>query len=156
MPDVGDSAPAFEALDGAGQRISLAEFAGRILVLYFYPKDSTPGCTTEACDFRDRQPDFRGLEAEVVGVSRDSSASHARFATAYELPFRLLADPDETVCRAYDVIKEKRNYGKTYLGIERTTYVIDGKGIIRAKYPKVSVKGHAEEVLAKVRELAGS
>jgi peroxiredoxin Q/BCP len=148
MPAVGDPAPPFAALDTNGQPIALADFAGAPLVLYFYPKDDTSGCTAEACDFRDRLPDFSAVGAQVVGVSRDGAASHARFAAKYELPFRLIADTDEAVCRAYDVIKEKCNYGRKYLGIERTTYVIDAAGVIRAKFAKVTVKGHVAKVLA--------
>ena len=156
MPEVGDAAPAFDAVDGDGAPIRLSDFAGRTLVLYFYPKDSTPGCTAEACDFRDQQPDFAGVNAAVVGVSRDTPASHQKFAAKYNLPFRLLSDRDEAVCRAYDVIREKSLYGRIGLGVERTTFVIDGQGIIRAKFPKVSVKGHVEKVLAAVRAIDGA
>ena len=153
MPDVGDPAPDFHATDTAGQPIALSDFAGQTLVLYFYPKDNTPGCTAEACDFRDNLPDFSAVNAAIVGVSRDSEASHRKFTGKYELPFRLLSDPDEAVCQAYDVIHEKKLYGKLGLGIVRTTYVIDGEGIIRAKFSKVKVKGHVEQVLAAVKEL---
>ncbi len=153
MPEVGDRAPDFSGIDASGAPLGLAEFAGRPLVLYFYPKDDTPGCTAEACDFRDQLPAFEAIEAAVVGVSRDGAAAHQKFAAKYALPFRLLADPDQTVCRAYDVIKEKSLYGRIGLGIERTTYVIDGAGVIRAKFPKVKVKGHVEQVLRAVQEL---
>ncbi len=154
MPEVGERAPEFEALDGNGQTVRLSDFAGRTLVLYFYPKDDTPGCTTEACDFRDRLPEVSALGGAVVGVSRDSVASHGRFASKYDLPFALLSDDDEAVCQAYDVIKEKTRCGRTSLGVERTTYIIDGTGTIRAKFPQVSVKGHADAVLAAVKSIA--
>lgn len=153
MPDVGDRAPDFAALDGDGQPIALADFAGRPLILYFYPKDDTPGCTTEACDFRDNLPDFRAAQAEIVGVSKDSVSSHHKFAAKFDLPFRLLSDEDQAVCQAYDVIQEKSMYGKKYLGIERTTYLIDGGGVIRGKWAKVKVKGHVAEVLEAVKSL---
>jgi peroxiredoxin Q/BCP len=153
MPDVGDPAPAFQAVDSDGQPIALSDFAGRNLVLYFYPKDDTPGCTTEACEFRDNLPDFAAVDAEIVGVSKDSVRSHRKFADKFELPFRLLSDEDQAVCQAYDVIQEKSMYGKKYLGIERTTYLIDGEGVIRARWPKVQVKGHVAEVLQAVKGL---
>ena len=154
MPEVGDKAPAFASLDTQGEPITLDEFAGRTLVLYFYPKDSTPGCTTEAQEFRDLHGEFEALGAAIVGVSRDSVKTHQKFATNQCLPFRLLADTDETVCKAYDVIHEKSFMGRIGLGIVRTTYVIGPDGTIRAKYPKVSVKGHAAEVLNAVREVS--
>ncbi|MCC7491473.1 MAG: peroxiredoxin [Fimbriimonadaceae bacterium] len=153
MPEVGDKAPAFDALDTQGQPLRLSDFAGRPLVLYFYPKDDTPGCTTEACEFRDTLPDFGAVNAAVVGVSRDSVASHQKFSAKFELPFALLSDPDEAVCQAYDVIREKTMYGRKSLGIERTTYLIDGAGVIRAKWAKVSVKGHVAAVLQAVQGL---
>jgi len=153
MPVIGDRAPEFSAIDGDGQPIALRDFAGQNLVLYFYPKDDTPGCTTEACEFRDHLPDFGAVQAAIVGVSKDSVRSHRKFADKFELPFRLLSDEDEAVCRAYDVIQEKSMYGKKYLGIERTTYLIDGDGVIRGKWAQVKVKGHVAEVLAAVKAL---
>ena len=126
----------------------------KLSLLYFYPKDDTPGCTAEACDFRDNIGAFSGLRAAVVGVSRDNPAAHRRFTNRYGLPFRLLSDTDEAVCRAYEVMREKVNYGRKYLGIERTTYVIDGAGVIRAKFAKVAVKGHVAQVLQAVEACA--
>jgi len=153
MPEVGDQAPDFAAIDGDGQPIALSDFAGRNLILYFYPKDDTPGCTTEACDFRDHLPRFGEVNAEIVGVSKDSAKSHRKFADKFELPFRLLSDESQAVCQAYDVIQEKSMYGKKYLGIERTTYLIDGDGVIQGKWAKVKVNGHVAEVLAAVKAL---
>jgi len=155
MPEVGDRAPDFTAVDTDGRPIALADFAGAPLVLYFYPKDDTPGCTAEACGFRDQTEAFLGRGAAIVGVSRDNPASHRRFTTKYGLPFRLVADTDEAVCRAYDVMREKVNYGRKYFGVERTTYVIDAAGVIHAKFAKVSVNGHVAKVLQAIEECVG-
>ncbi|MBI5834091.1 MAG: peroxiredoxin [Armatimonadetes bacterium] len=154
MPEVGDKAPAFASLDTQGEPITLDEFAGRTLVLYFYPKDSTPGCTIEAQNFRDKHAEFAALNAVIVGVSRDTVKSHQKFAANQCLPFRLLADTDESVCHAYDVIAEKSFMGRIGLGVIRTTYVIGPDGTIRAKFAKVAVKGHVDEVLTAVSEVA--
>lgn len=154
MLAVGDRAPEFAAIDTEGRPIRLSDFAGRTLVLYFYPKDNTSGCTAQACDFRDRQADFTAAGATVLGVSRDSARSHQNFTTRHGLPFNLVADVEDTVCRAYGVVQEKSMYGRTFLGIVRTTYVIDAEGFVRAIFAKVKVKGHADAVLAAVRELA--
>jgi peroxiredoxin Q/BCP len=154
MPEIGQAAPAFSVLDANGETVRLSDFAGRPVVLYFYPKDHTSGCTTEACDFRDLHPDFAALDVEVLGVSRDSVGSHRKFADKLGLPFRLLADPDETLCRAYDVIREKVMCGRKCLGIERSTFLLDGQGVVRALWRKVNVKGHAEMVLSEVRALS--
>ena len=124
-----------------------ARLQGQWTVLYFYPKDATPGCTSEGCAFRDLHPDFRALEAQVIGVSRDSVASHEKFRARQQFPFELVSDPEEILCRAFDVIKEKHNYGKTYLGIERSTFVLDENGEIAHEWRKVKVAGHAQEVL---------
>lgn len=154
MLKVGDTAPAFDSLDTQGQPISLAQFAGRPLVLYFYPKDRTPGCTTEARDFRDLRSEFEALGAAVVGVSRDSVASHQKFTEVECLPFNLIADTDESVCQAYGVIGEKVSFGKTSIGLIRTTYLIDAEGKIAQVWSPVTVKDHAAAVLEAVRKLA--
>ena len=144
---VGEPAPAFTLRASSGETVRLADLRGRRVVLYFYPKDDTPGCTKEACDFRDRLPSFAKANAVVLGVSRDDEASHQRFAKKFDLPFPLLSDPDGAVCKAYGVWQQKSMYGRTYWGIERTTVVIDEQGRIAAVYPKVRVDGHADAVL---------
>lgn len=152
-PELNAPAPAFELPATGGQTLSLASFKGRKVVLYFYPKDSTPGCTTEAQDFRDHHRQFTEAGAVVLGVSRDSVKSHENFKLKQSLPFDLLSDGDEVLCSAYAVIKLKKLYGKEYLGIERSTFLIDADGKLRNEWRKVSVKGHAEAVLAAVRAL---
>lgn len=127
--------------------------AGRKLVVYFYPKDATPGCTIEAQDFRDLHPQFRRAGVDVVGVSRDSVASHEKFCAKQNLPFKLISDADETLCRAFDVIHEKNMYGKKMLGIVRSTFLFDETGALRREWRGVKVKGHAEEVLEAARAL---
>jgi thioredoxin-dependent peroxiredoxin len=121
--------------------------------LYFYPKDDTPGCTLEGKDFRDHHADFDKLKVRILGVSRDTLASHAKFRGKYALPFELVSDPDEQLCRQFDVIKEKNLYGKKVLGIERSTFLIDGSGVLRKEWRKVKVDGHVAEVLAAAAEL---
>lgn len=144
---VGDAAPDFTLpIDGGGE-VSLKALEGNKLVLYFYPRDDTPGCTTEACAFRDALPDFSKLKATIIGVSKDSVASHDKFKTKFKLPFPLASDADGKVCEAYGVWAEKSMYGKKYMGIERSTFLIDEKGIIRNIWRKVKVDGHAEDVL---------
>ena len=143
---IGDLAPAFSLETGDGKRVTLSEFRGKKVVLYFYPKDDTPGCTREACSFRDERARFAKANTIVLGVSRDSAASHQRFAQKYRLPFPLLSDPDASVCKAYGVFKQKSLYGRTYLGIERTTVLIDEQGRIAAIFPKVKVDGHSDDV----------
>jgi peroxiredoxin Q/BCP len=147
-------APAFSLTAGTGEEISLKGLKGQVVVLYFYPRDNTPGCTQEACSFRDLTADFAAAGAVILGVSRDSATSHANFAERQSLNFPLLSDPEAEVCAAYGVYKEKRQYGRTFMGIERTTFVIDAKGIIRRIYPKVKVDQHADEVLQFVKSLA--
>lgn len=150
MLKVGDKAPAFSLPDGEGKKVSLKDFKGKTVVLYFYPKDMTPGCTVEARDFRDQQPAYKKRKAVVLGVSRDSSERHEKFRAKYDLNFPLLADEDGEVCKTYGVWKEKSLYGRKFMGIERTTFVIDPNGKIAKIYPKVKVKGHAEAILAEV------
>ncbi|MCD6024703.1 MAG: peroxiredoxin [Fibrobacteria bacterium] len=150
----GDKAPPFALLDDAGRRVSLKDFAGKALVLYFYPKDSTPGCTQESCDFRDNLNRLKSAGAAVVGVSADSVESHKRFKEKQGLNFPLLSDPDHEALEAYGVWREKSLYGRKFMGIVRSTFLIDGKGKILKVFPKVSVKGHVDEVLAALRERA--
>ena len=145
--------PAFRAESTGGQTFSLSDAGGRNLVIYFYPKDSTPGCTREGQDFRDNYNRFRRNKTQVVGVSRDSLASHEKFKAKQEFPFELLSDRDETLCRLFDVIKEKNMYGKKVMGIERSTFLIDANGKLRREWRKVKVDGHVDEVLEAVREI---
>ena len=143
----GDWAPAFEALDEAGQKHSLGACKGKTIVLYFYPKDHTSGCTTEACDFRDHYKSFLKKGAVVFGVSPDSSKSHLSFKSKHELPFALLIDEDKKLCRAYGVWKEKSMYGRKYMGVERSTFVIGPDGRIKDVLRKVSVPDHVKSLL---------
>ena len=150
---VGDKAPDFTLPTDGGGKVSLKDLKGKKLVLYFYPKDDTPGCTTEACGFRDALPDFSKVKAAIVGISKDSAASHDKFKTKFKLPFPLASDEDGKVCEAYGTWVEKSMYGKTYMGIERSTFLIDETGVIRAIWRKVKADGHAEEVLAAAEAL---
>lgn len=146
-------APNFSLPATGEQNLSLKDFKGRNLVIYFYPKDNTPGCTTEGQNFRDLHAKFQKLNTEILGVSRDSVRVHENFKKKQEFPFELLSDADEEMCNAYDVIKLKKLYGREYMGIERSTFLIDDKGKLRQEWRKVKVKGHAEEVLKAVEEL---
>ena len=152
-PQIGDKAPAFTMPADGGGEVSLASLKGRPVILYFYPRDDTPGCTTEACGFRDAMPDFSKLDAAIVGVSRDTVAKHDKFKAKYELPFTLGADDTGAVTEAYGVWVEKSMYGRKSMGIERATFLIDGAGVIRGIWRKVKVKGHVEEVLAALQAL---
>jgi thioredoxin-dependent peroxiredoxin len=145
---VGAKAPEFTTTDQDGKRRSLSDFRGKKLILYFYPKDNTAGCTKEACAFRDHFDRFRQLNVEVVGVSIDGEKSHQSFAQKYALPFTLLADADKSLVQAYGVWGEKSLYGKKYLGTNRVTYLIDESGHVAAVFPKVKPEKHAEELLA--------
>ena len=148
-PQVGAPAPDFALQDQAGETVSLGDFRDtQSVVLYFYPKDDTPGCTKEACSFRDLAADFARKGAAILGVSPDSVASHAKFRQKFGLPFPLLADPGAVVARRYGVWKERSMYGRTFMGIERTTFLIGKDGTIRGVFPKVKVEGHADAVLA--------
>jgi peroxiredoxin Q/BCP len=135
------------------QTIRLKDLRGQNVVIYFYPKDSTPGCTLEGQDFRDLHAKFRRQKTVILGVSKDRLKSHENFKKKQGFPFELLSDPDEKLCKAFDVIKEKKMYGKTFMGIERSTFLIDKDGKLRAEWRKVKVKGHAEEVLGAVKAL---
>jgi peroxiredoxin Q/BCP len=146
-------APHFSGLSDLQNIINLDDFKGKKVVLYFYPKDDTPGCTLEACGFRDTYETFKALGAEVVGVSKDSIDSHKAFRKKHDLSFPLIADSDSAICNAYDVIKEKNMYGKKYMGIDRSTFVIDQQGIIRHIWRGVSVPGHLDEVLETIKKL---
>lgn len=137
---------------GAGE-ISLESLRGKNVILYFYPRDDTPGCTTEGCSFRDHHPKFKRLNTVVLGVSRDSLGSHEKFKAKFEFPFDLLADADERLCKLFDVIREKNMYGKKVMGVERSTFLIDTKGTLRREWRKVKVDGHVEEVLEAVKAL---
>jgi len=136
-----------------GSDLKLSEFKGKPLVVYFYPRDNTPGCTRQGQDFRDHHAEFEKLGCRIVGVSRDKVASHEKFAAKHEFPFPLLADTDETLCREFDVIKEKNMYGKQVMGIERSTFLFAADGKLAREWRKVRVPGHVEEVLDAVREL---
>lgn len=148
MLEVGKKAPEFKLKNDEGVDVSLKDFKGKNVVLYFYPKDDTPGCTKESCGFRDSEKQFTKKNAVIVGVSADGVESHGKFKKKFGLPFQLLSDPDKKMIQAYDVWKEKSMYGKKYMGIERTTYVIDSNGKIMKSFAKVKVDGHIEEVLA--------
>ena len=151
MLEIGSQAPEFTLPDQNGEPVSLSDFRGQTVVLYFYPKDSTPGCTRQARAFADVHEELRALGAVVLGVSRDSSASHLRFIQKNGLPFRLLSDPERTALEAYGVWQEKKLYGKVSMGIVRTTYLIDAAGIIRAVMPKVKPDQNPADVLALLR-----
>ncbi len=148
----GKKAPAFSLPDSNGNKASLKDFTGKKVVVYFYPKDMTSGCTQEACDFRDAFPAFGKLNAEVIGISKDPVKSHKKFSEKYKLPFTLLSDEDVKVVEKYGVWKEKSMYGRKYMGIERTTFIIDEEGKIKKIFPKVKVKGHVEEVIKALNE----
>jgi len=150
---VGDKVPDFTTLDDSGHPVSLSDFKGKSVVLYFYPKDDTSGCTKEACDFRDAFPRFGKTDAEVIGVSPDSVESHRKFKEKYELPFKLLADEGHKLADKFGVWKEKSMYGRKFMGIERTTVLIDPNGRVARIFPKVRVPGHVEEVETALREL---
>lgn len=152
-PKLGRKVKAFKAASTGGGEFSLANAKGKSLVLYFYPKDMTSGCSVEARDLRDRHGQLSRSGGMVLGVSRDSIKSHEKFRDKESLPFHLLSDPDEKLCRQFDVIREKSLYGRKFLGIERSTFLIDGQGVLRREWRKVKVAGHAQEVLDAVRAL---
>ena len=150
---IGNKVPDFSLPATGDQTIALSDYRGKNVVLYFYPKDSTPGCTTEGQDFRDKIHTFRRRNTVILGISRDSLKSHENFRTKQQFPFDLLSDADEKACRLFDVIKEKNMYGRKVMGIERSTFLIDDEGVLRREWRKVKVKGHVEEVLEAIREL---
>lgn len=149
--ETGTPAPDFSLLDQQGEKVTLSGHKGSPVVLYFYPRDETPGCTREACAFRDAFAEYEKAGARILGVSPDAVESHARFVKKHQLPFTLLADPQKEVCTAYGVWKEKNMYGRKSMGVERTTFVIDARGIIRRIFPRVRVDGHSSAVLEAVR-----
>ena len=147
MPKEGSAAPNFAAKDANGETVRLKDLRGQKVVLYFYPKDDTPGCTKEACSFRDAFADFKKRDIKVLGVSIDSEASHKKFAAKYKLPFTLLADPDHSIADAYGVYGEKKFMGRTYMGVKRITFLIDEKGKVKKVFEKVKPEEHAQAVL---------
>lgn len=148
MLEVGKKAPDFKIIGSDNKEHSLSDYLGKTVILYFYPKDNTPGCTTEACDFRDNSANFKDKNAIIIGVSRDSIKTHSNFINKFQLPFLLLSDKEEELCKLYDVIKEKKLYGKTYMGIERSTFIINPEGILTHEFRKVKVKDHVNEILS--------
>lgn len=153
MVDVGDRAPVFTAPVGGGGKIAMKDLKGKKIVLYFYPKDDTPGCTTEARDFTELKRKFSANGIVIIGVSKDSVAKHDKFTDKHDLRITLASDEDGAICGKYGVWVEKKNYGRTYMGIERSTFLIDGKGKVARVWRKVRVKGHAEAVLAAAKEI---
>ncbi|MBN20606.1 MAG: thioredoxin-dependent thiol peroxidase [Bdellovibrionaceae bacterium] len=143
----GKKAPAFTGVTDSGEKVSLKDFKGKTVVLYFYPKDMTPGCTTEACDFRDSMTRLKRKKVVVIGVSADSVARHEKFRDKHDLNFPLISDEDLKICKAYGVWQKKKLYGKEFMGIVRTTFIIDSEGKIKKIFPKVKVKGHVDEII---------
>ncbi len=150
---IGKKVPSFTSPATGEQDISLNDFEGKKVVIYFYPKDNTPGCTTEGQNFRDAHGKFKRENAVILGVSRDTVRTHTNFKTKHEFPFDLLSDKEEALCQLFDVIKEKKLYGKTYMGIERSTFLIDEKGILVQEWRKLKVAGHVDEVLEAVKSI---
>ncbi len=153
MLETGTKAPAFSLNDKDGKVVSLSDFMGKKVVLYFYPKDNTPGCTRQACAFAAAYEDFKTLDAVVIGVSKDYEASHRKFAEKYGLPFILLSDPELKAIQAYGVWQEKKNYGKVSMGVVRSTFIIDEKGLIEKVMPKVKPDTNAAEILAYLKSV---
>lgn len=154
MLETGTKAPSFTLPDKDGNEISLEDFRGKKVVLYFYPRDNTPGCTRQACAYAGAYEDFKAINAVVIGISKDSTASHQKFAEKYSLPFILLSDPELKAIQAYGVWQEKKNYGKVSMGVVRSTFVIDENGVIEKVMPKVKPDTNAEEILAYLKERA--
>ncbi|MEN1970183.1 thioredoxin-dependent thiol peroxidase [Lentibacillus sp. N15] len=153
--EIGSSAPDFTLPNQNGGQVSLKDFRGKYVVLYFYPKDMTPGCTTEACDFRDQHESFGELDAVIIGVSPDPTERHQKFIDKHDLPFQLLADEGHKVADEYGVWKLKKNFGKESYGIERSTFIIDKEGKLQKEFRKVQVKGHVDEALEYISRLTG-
>lgn len=151
--EIGEKVPQIQFKATNGLNTTFEHYRGQWLIIYFYPKDATPGCTIEGCDFRDHEKEFSLFNATIVGVSRDSLSSHEKFKTKQNFPFELISDPEETLCQLFDVIKIKSMYGKQVKGIERSTFIIDPTGILRYVWRKVSVKDHVQEVLNKLKTL---
>jgi len=153
---VGKSVPDLAVQTTGGKTLHLHDLKGRFAVLYFYPKDNTPGCTLEGQDFRDQHDRIKKLKVVVYGVSRDSLASHEKFKAKFKFPFDLIADEDENLCRFFDVIREKSLYGRKYLGVDRSTFILDKDGVLRREFRGVKVKGHVDEVIAELQKLQTS
>lgn len=151
--EIGNLAPDFILKGSDGETHKLGDYLGKKVVLYFYPKDNTPGCSTQACDFRDSISTITNENAMVIGISKDSLASHDKFIAKFGLPFLLLSDEDKEVCALYDVLKEKNMYGRKTIGIERSTFLIDEKGILRKEFRKVKVKDHINDVIESLKKL---
>ncbi len=149
--EVGKKAPDFTLKNQNDENVSLSDYKGKNIVLYFYPKDMTPGCTTQACDFRDNYDAFKNLKTVIIGISPDPIERHQKFIDKHELPFELLADTEQEAANLYDVWKLKKMFGKEFYGVERTTFIIDQEGIVQKEYRKVRVKGHIEETLEFVK-----
>ena len=151
---LGKKCQKFTAEATSGKNISSEDFLGKNLVIYFYPKDSTPGCTTEGQEFRDAYKQFKSLNTEILGVSRDSIKSHENFKAKQEFPFELLSDPEEKVCKAFDVMKLKSMYGREYIGVDRSTFIINSEGKVINEWRSVKVKGHVDEVLEVIKSIS--
>ncbi|MBR0591825.1 MULTISPECIES: thioredoxin-dependent thiol peroxidase [Bacillus] len=152
--EVGQQVPEIELTGDNGEKVKLSDFKGKHIVLYFYPKDMTPGCTTEACDFRDRHQSFAELDAVIIGVSPDSQDKHQKFKEKHDLPFLLLVDDEQKLSEAFGVWKLKKNFGKEYMGIERSTFLINKEGMLVKEWRKVKVKDHVEEALEELKSHA--
>ncbi|GAB2534280.1 thioredoxin-dependent thiol peroxidase [Gracilibacillus alcaliphilus] len=150
--EVGQKVQDFELMNNHGDKVKLSDYKGKHVVLYFYPKDDTPGCTTEACDFRDNHESFKDLDAVILGVSPDSKESHKKFIDKHDLPFELLVDEEQEVAEQFGVWQLKKNFGKEYMGIVRSTFIIDKEGVLRKEFRKVQVEGHVDEALNYIRE----
>jgi len=153
MVNIGEKVSPFSVPATGDKNVSLKDFKGTHLVIYFYPKDNTSGCTLEGQNFRDRYKEFKQAGAEILGVSRDSISSHENFRNRQEFPFDLLSDEDESLCRQFDVIHEKNMYGRKFMGIVRSTFLLDSKGVLRKEWRKIKIKGHVDEVLEAVKSL---
>ncbi|MED0773661.1 thioredoxin-dependent thiol peroxidase [Bacillus siamensis] len=154
--EIGQAAPDMKLVNDCGEKVSLTDFKGKYVVLYFYPKDMTPGCTTEACDFRDQHESFAGLDAVIIGVSPDSRDKHEKFKQKHDLPFQLLVDDEHKLAEAFDVWKLKKNFGKEYMGIERSTFLLDKEGRLVKEWRKVKVKDHVAEALRELEQIASN
>ncbi|MBY8914334.1 thioredoxin-dependent thiol peroxidase [Bacillus sp. YC2] len=152
--EIGQTAPDMKLQNDSGEEVSLTDFKGKYVVLYFYPKDMTPGCTTEACDFRDQHESFAGLDAVIIGVSPDSRDKHEKFKEKHDLPFQLLVDDEHKLAEAFDVWKLKKNFGKEYMGIERSSFLLDKEGRLVKEWRKVKVKDHVAEALRELEQIA--
>ncbi|MDP1500328.1 thioredoxin-dependent thiol peroxidase [Bacillus velezensis] len=154
--EIGQTAPDMKLVNDSGEEVALTDFKGKYVVLYFYPKDMTPGCTTEACDFRDQHESFAGLDAVIIGVSPDSRDKHEKFKKKHDLPFQLLVDDEHKLAEAFDVWKLKKNFGKEYMGIERSTFLLDKEGRLVKEWRKVKVKDHVAEALRELEQIASN